>query len=137
MSKIKGFAEIRNADVAHATTAELIRFVGDLDDLTGAQKEMVESMTAKQYWNIFGKHKYPLVYACAKSITAMACSSASSERVWSIFGFIHKPLRNRLSNEKVEKLVFLYVNSGMLDEKDKNDYISEQHFALNEDDFAE
>jgi len=70
-------------------------------------------MKASEYWNVFGKNKYPLLYACAKPIIGMTGSSALSERVWSIFGFIHKPLRNRLSNEKVEKLVFLYVISGL------------------------
>ena len=56
----------------------------------------------------------------------MVCSSAASERIWSIYKFIHSRLPNRLSNEKVEKLVGLYVNCAILDKNDFNDYIIEQ-----------
>ena len=55
----------------------------------------------------------------------MICSSATAERVWSTFGFIHSRLRNRLTNERGKNLVFIYTNSLLLDTFDKNDYIAE------------
>ena len=36
------------------------------------------------------------------------------ERLWSIFGFIHCKRRNRLSNDRVEMLVFIYWNLRIL-----------------------
>lgn len=132
----KSVFEKINHGVAQQVTAQMIKYLDDLEMLTGSGKEIVEVMTTSEYWNIIGKNKYPLLYNYAKKINVMTCSSASAERVWSIFGFLHKPLRNRLSNDKVEKLVFLYVNSALLDDIDKNDYISADHFSLNEDDFT-
>lgn len=133
MIKIKRYAENRDPERAKETMDQMVQYLNDLSTLPPDQKELIETMSASQYWNIFGKNKYPLLFLSAKSINSMICSSAASERVWSIFGFIHKPLRNRLSNEKVEKLVFLYVNSGLLDEKDKNDYIFDESFAFIDD----
>ena len=59
----------------------------------------------------------------------MICSSATAERT-STFKFIHSRLRNRLTNERVRKLVFLYTNYVLLDNKDKNDYILEDGAVL-------
>jgi hypothetical protein len=53
----------------------------------------------------------------------MTCSSAASERVWSIYRFIHSRLHNRLANEKVKKLAFIYVNCAILDTDDQTDYM--------------
>jgi hAT family C-terminal dimerisation region len=41
----------------------------------------------------------------------MATSSASSERNFSTFGFVHSKLRNSLGPEKVKKLVYIKTNS--------------------------
>ncbi|KAG6943474.1 hypothetical protein JG687_00018438, partial [Phytophthora cactorum] len=43
-------------------------------------------------------------------LLSIPTSSASSERSWSIHGFIHTKLRNRLTPERVNKLVFVYTN---------------------------
>ncbi|CAG8831324.1 34697_t:CDS:2, partial [Gigaspora margarita] len=40
-------------------------------------------------------------------------SSASAERNYSNFGFIHSKVRNRLKNERVKKLVYIYGNLRM------------------------
>ena len=42
-------------------------------------------------------------------------STASSERNFSTFGFIHSKLRNQLSTETVRKLVFVKTNFGLLE----------------------
>jgi hypothetical protein len=48
-----------------------------------------------------------------------------SEHVWSIYRFIHSLLRNRLANEKVKKLAFIYMNCAILDSDDQTDYIAD------------
>ena len=52
-------------------------------------------------------------------------SSASSERVWSVYSFIHSKKRNRLGNKKIEMLAYIYINAALLDSKDFTDYTEE------------
>jgi hypothetical protein len=40
----------------------------------------------------------------------MACSSSAMERNFSTFGFVHTKHRNRLSDAKVKKLVYVKTN---------------------------
>ena len=61
-------------------------------------------------------------------------SSASSERVWSIFSLVHRRIRNRLKNKKVEKLVYVKYNAALLNDFDTIDYLQEND---DEDDSAE
>ena len=42
-------------------------------------------------------------------------SSGAAERNWSTFGYIHSKSRNRLKNERVHKLVYIYTNSNLLE----------------------
>jgi hypothetical protein len=37
-------------------------------------------------------------------------TTGAAERNWSIHGYIHSKARNRLANEKVQKLVYLFQN---------------------------
>ncbi|OWY98826.1 hypothetical protein PHMEG_00030303 [Phytophthora megakarya] len=50
-------------------------------------------------------------------IYTIPTSSAASERSWSIHGFIHSKLRNRLKSKRVEKLFYIYCNVGNKDSK--------------------
>ena len=95
------------------------------------RSQTVLRMNAEHYWNIVGREKYPIIYKLAKPITAMIASSATAERVWSTFRFIHSRLRNRLLNERVDKLVFIYTNCVLLDIIDQNDYILDEGAILN------
>lgn len=136
MSSVKIFASrTSNAEDAEETLKQMVSYVHEMSNLVGVQKEMIYNMSAAEYWSIFGKFKYPLLYKCANPINHMICSSASAERAWSIFGFIHSALRNRLVNEKVDKLAFIYINSGFMDEIDKTDYILEDGITLRYEDF--
>lgn len=137
IAKIGHCSEVRFPETAAAASSQLVRFIRDVSALPIQQKELVHQMNSIDYWEAIGKEKFPELYACAKTLCIMPCSSAAAERVWSIFGFVHKPLRNRLANDKVEKLVFLYVNAGLLDEKDKCDYIFEHISTLVETEFDE
>ena len=81
----------------------------------GKRKNFTFNMYAKHYWNITGRRKYPAIYQTIQLMLEMICSLATSERVWSNFLFIYSRLRNRLTNERVKKPVFIYTNSVLLD----------------------
>ena len=51
----------------------------------------------------------------ADILFSIPSSQAASERVWSIYDFIHIKRRNRLSADKVTALVQLYINGDMKD----------------------
>lgn len=119
-----------NSDVADAVLLEMSAYVNHIASLNGVTKQLVEGMNATQYWNAFGKEKLPLLFEYAEIINSKVCSSAFSERVWSIFNFVHNKLRNRLAADKVDKLVFLYVNGGFLDENMLSEFA-----GLSEEDF--
>jgi hypothetical protein len=104
---------------------EMVQFVSKMSALEGTRREQIFKLDSKHYWNIFGQQEFPTLYLLAKSVNEMICSSAASERIWSIYRFIHSRLRNRLSNEKVEMLAYVYVNCAIFDELDLTDYIAD------------
>lgn len=131
ISHIKKFVASRHPGFEDKAEEEAVQFMSRMSALQGSRKETIHKMSAIDYWNIKGKNEFPNLYLCAKSVNSMICSSAASERVWSIYRFIHSRLRNRLSNEKVKKLVFLYVNCAILDKNDHMDYVLEEGALLN------
>jgi hypothetical protein len=90
--------------------------------MTDERKKDIFGYNAISFWTLFGIKLYPNLAEIAIRMLTIPTSSASSERVWSIFSFIHSKRRNRLQNQKVEKLVFIYMNATLLDENDKVDY---------------
>lgn len=66
-----------------------------------------------QYWQVDGK-AYPNIRKVAIQVFSMATSSAASERGFSAMSFVHSKLRNRLSAEKVKKLIFIKNNAPQL-----------------------
>ena len=75
----------------------------------------------------------------AIKILLIPTSSAAAERNFSTFGFIHNKIRNRLKNDRVKKLVYIYGNirmyNGLLKicSKQKK-HISISNFSENEED---
>jgi hypothetical protein len=70
-------------------------------------------MHPRDWW--FGKMStFPEIAPIAVRVFTMTASSASSERGFSADGFIHKSTRNRLSDDKVSKLVFIKFNAPKL-----------------------
>jgi hypothetical protein len=65
--------------------------------------------TPLQFWQTTGS-SWPNPQPIAIRMFHMETSSDSAERNFSIMGFIHLKLRNRLCTTKVEKLVFLKSN---------------------------
>ena len=60
--------------------------------------------------------EFKLLGEIAVRIYSVPTSSASSERVWKVFSFIHSKRRNRLGNQKVEKLAYIYINHALADD---------------------
>ncbi|OWZ03754.1 hypothetical protein PHMEG_00024459 [Phytophthora megakarya] len=56
--------------------------------------------------------RLPLLYDFATRVLSLPTSSAASERSWSVHSFLHNKRRNRLKPERVEKLAFIYSNTG-------------------------
>ncbi|KAG5666067.1 hypothetical protein PVAND_017750 [Polypedilum vanderplanki] len=131
------YAQKNHPTFAETAENELISFIAEMTLLPQKRKEVIFKMTAKKYWNIIGRDKYPALFQVSNSIVQMISSSAIAERTWSTFKFIHSRLRNRLTNERVKKLVFMYTNSVLIDTLDKNDYILEDGAVLDEMDYEE
>ena len=63
-------------------------------------------------------------------------NSVPSERAFSAMKAIHSPTRNKLTPERVNKLLFVYFNTRVLDrEPMKEDDAEELHSDVSEDDF--
>jgi hypothetical protein len=103
---------------------ELVGFISYFRNSGQAAKSKIVDK-AKKYWLLYGLTKYPLLANIALKLYSAPISSASSERVWSIFSLAHSRIRNRLKNKKVEKLVYVYCNAALLDEVDTINYLKE------------
>jgi len=55
-------------------------------------------------------------------IWATSANSVSSERAFSVQNFIHTKLRNCLHPKRVDKLIYIYMNSRVLKRKQKSPY---------------
>lgn len=101
--------KFKGAAFAEQVTAEIQNFHHSMQTLTQEQKESLLSITSAGYWNMFGKSKFPGLAQLSHYLFGSA-SSAASERGWSTLKFVHNRLRNRLSNEKINKILFLMMN---------------------------
>lgn len=50
----------------------------------------------------------------ALALCEIPCSSAAAERAWSAMGAVHDLSRNRLTDDKVEKLTYIYFNERLI-----------------------
>lgn len=73
----------------------------------------ISTTSPLSYWKTMGR-TFPVLGEIANIVFALPTSSAASERAWSIFNHIHTKKRNRLSVDKVELLVYIYINYGAL-----------------------
>jgi hypothetical protein len=62
------------------------------------------------WWEHHFSDGFPTLYALAKFALSISPTSGAAERNWSAFGHIHCKKRNRLRDDKVEMLVFIYWN---------------------------
>ena len=96
-----------------ALKAEIDRFASDMAHQSEKLEVWLQAHSPREYWLNVGRNKYPLLYLVADVIFSIPSSQAASERVWSIYDFIHGKRRNRLSAEKVTALVQSYINGYM------------------------
>lgn len=61
------------------------------------------------WWDQYGGD-YPDLQYIAKRIVGQCMSSSGCERNWSTFALVHTKLRNRLSYDKLHKLVYMHYN---------------------------
>jgi hAT family C-terminal dimerisation region len=66
--------------------------------------------TIFNFWDCY-KQDWPMLAHLALKMFSLAPSSAASERNFSCMAFIHSKLRNCLSPETVEKLVYIKTNN--------------------------
>ena len=96
-----------------ALEAEIRRFSDEMAHLSVKQQNWLKTHSPREYWISAGRSKYPLLYPVADILFSIPSSQAASERVWSIYDFIHSKRRNRLGADKVTALVQLYINGDM------------------------
>lgn len=137
ISFVTELAEKIDPATAETVAEELTLFITKMQALPEKREKTIFKMTAKTYWSLIGQADFPNLFKIIKPINEMICSSATSERAWSTFKFVHSRLRNRLTNERVKRLVFLYTNCAFLDVTDKNDYILEEGALLCGNDYEE
>ena len=95
-------AEKRNAGVRELTTF--------LASFSYSNNLAVEDIEDHLFWSVYGRIEYPVLAEIAIRVYQVPTSSAESERAWSVFNLIHSERRNRLSNVRVNKLAFVYIN---------------------------
>ena len=92
--------------IAHQSTIKM--------PLSEMQKKVdIMQYPGKVWWNTIGREKFPILFKVASRLFVVPTSSAASERIWSVYDFIHTKRRNRLSTDKVDKLVSLYANAAI------------------------
>ena len=70
-----------------------------------------KKLSVYEWWNTMVDVKsYPFLTEIALRVFSVLVSASSCERNWSSFGFIQNKLRNRLSDHKTQKLVFVHSN---------------------------
>ncbi|KAG5666285.1 hypothetical protein PVAND_017836, partial [Polypedilum vanderplanki] len=95
---IRKIVEVLAPNSAEKVDDEFAKFINMISNLSQNKKEIDISNGPKAYWNAFGK--------------------TAAERVWSSFGFIHTKLRNRLRQNRVDKLISIYVNNALISKLD-------------------
>lgn len=76
------------------------------------------------WWSAL-RNEVPVLSELAAKLMSIPASSAAAERNWSHFGFVHSLRRNRLTNDRVFKLVYLYSNLRLNDKVINNNIDSD------------
>ncbi len=63
------------------------------------------------WWQTYGGFVNKDLQEFAIELLSIPASSASAERNWLAYGFVHSKTRNRITTENAEMLTFLYDNS--------------------------
>ncbi|KAL0039371.1 hypothetical protein WJX79_005329 [Trebouxia sp. C0005] len=75
----------------------------------GAADDSEHSILTYQFWAEYG-HETPALAAVAKRVTSMVSSARACDRNWSAYDFIHSKMRNKLTAQRANDLVFVSSN---------------------------
>ncbi len=87
------------------------RYIHFSSQLTAEAAKMISDTGILVWWTTIGRARFPSLSILARRVFCIVTSNAPSERAWSIIDFIHSKRRNRLTNERIDKLAFLYMNN--------------------------
>ncbi|KAH9129379.1 hypothetical protein AeMF1_000558 [Aphanomyces euteiches] len=107
---------VLNDYVKFTQIAERERHMGDMY----LRKLELQELSVREWWLKEGRD-WPRLQALALQVFSLPPSSAAAERSFSIQGFIHSKIRNRLQAEKAEKLMFIKFNAHQLEGSTKSD----------------
>ena len=90
-----------------------------------------------KFWLSHGDSYLSLQPLAKQVFSMMASSAASSERNFSTFGFVHSKLRNCLSDESVQKLVYIKTNNTQFikDERQQRAALGDIEFIGSDSDY--
>ncbi len=89
---------------------EIHSFVTYAENIIDAKIEYIGILGARNWWIIHGSRDSHMIGAHSKVLFAIPTSSASSERAWNIYDLFHGKRRNRITPERLTKLVSVYIN---------------------------
>lgn len=72
------------------------------------------SISTIEFYVNLSDSDYPHLKALGLKVFSLVISSCASERNFSAFTFIHSKLRNRLTDDRVNKLISIYVNEKIM-----------------------
>jgi hypothetical protein len=80
-------------------------------------KDAAKVMPAHKWWERYGYFCPELQYV-ARRVLAQVVSATACERNWSVFGYLHTAVRNKLSAEKSADLTYCYSSLRLRDKLD-------------------
>ncbi|KAF7150398.1 hypothetical protein RHSIM_Rhsim02G0002400 [Rhododendron simsii] len=122
----RGYLEAIEKIIQDPTEAGMIRQqISDFVSNKGvfAQPQAVHdraTMTALSWWHLYGRVA-PALLSLALKVLSQSVNTSCAQRCWSTYSYIHSVKRNRLNNERAEKLVFVHYNQRLLS-RYRNDY---------------
>ncbi|TVU12808.1 hypothetical protein EJB05_46468, partial [Eragrostis curvula] len=85
------------------------RKLGDFSKDLARQMACDNKTSPAQWWAMFGRET-PTLQRLAMRLVSQCCSSSGCERNWSTFALVHTKVRNRLTHQKLHKLVYVNYN---------------------------
>ena len=103
---------------------EGIVFANNVSKVIWMQKKMRRTTND---WKLQGRRQYPLLTNVAVRLSLYVNQSANVERVCKAHKVVHSVTCNRLKNQSVHKLLYLYANLRLLNkcEKELNDFLED------------
>jgi hypothetical protein len=94
---------------------ELTAYTMEVNYMSKLQDSMLQcvregTISVRDFINGMHTATYPNLKPFMLRVFAMSCTAVACERNWSAYNFIHSKSRNRLTNSRAQKLVYLYVN---------------------------